>query len=126
MPFHVDSEVGKLRKVLVHAPGLEHRRLTPTNAEDLLFDDVMWVKRAIAEHEEFCTVLRDHGIEVFDTEDLLAETLDIAEARRWVLGRVLDERMSAPTWHADGPSGQKPPPRGRSQITSSAVWSSPT
>ena len=112
MPFHVDSEVGKLRKVLVHAPGLEHRRLTPTNAEDLLFDDVMWVKRAIAEHEEFCTVLRDHGIEVFDTEDLLAETLDIP--------------MSAPTWHADGPSGQKPPPRGRSQITSSAVWSSPT
>lgn len=92
MPFHVDSEVGKLRKVLVHAPGLEHRRLTPTNAEDLLFDDVMWVKRAIAEHEEFCTVLRDHGIEVFDTEDLLAETLDIPEARRWVLGRVLDER----------------------------------
>lgn len=92
MPFHVDSEVGKLRKVLVHSPGLEHRRLTPTNAGELLFDDVMWVKRAIAEHKEFCSLLRDRGIEVFDTEDLLAETLDISEARRWVLSRVLNER----------------------------------
>src|SRR4029453_12451064 len=44
--FGVHSEVGKLRKVMVHRPGLEHRRLTPSNAEDLLFDDVIWVDRA--------------------------------------------------------------------------------
>ena len=43
MPFGVHSEVGRLRKVMVHRPGLEHTRLTPSNAEDLLFDDVLWV-----------------------------------------------------------------------------------
>ncbi|MGH9262886.1 MAG: arginine deiminase, partial [Acidimicrobiales bacterium] len=46
MPFHVDSEVGQLRKVMVHRPGLEHTRLTPDNAAELLFDDVIWVKKA--------------------------------------------------------------------------------
>ena len=49
----VDSEVGTLRKVIVHRPGLEHTRLTPTNAEELLFDDVIWVKRAKEEHDAF-------------------------------------------------------------------------
>jgi len=92
MPFHVDSEVGKLRQVIVHQPGLEHRRLTPTNAEQLLFDDVMWVKQAIADHQEFCTLLRERGIKVYDAEDLLAETLDVPEARQWLLDHVLDER----------------------------------
>jgi arginine deiminase len=92
MPFHVDSEVGKLRKVLVHRPGLEHTRLTPTNAEELLFDDVIWVKRAKEEHLAFCEVMRDRGVEVFDAEDLLAEVLANAEARQWVLDLVLDER----------------------------------
>ena len=46
MPFGVHSEVGRLRKVMVHRPGLEHTRLTPSNAEELLFDDVIWVSRA--------------------------------------------------------------------------------
>jgi arginine deiminase len=90
--LHVDSEVGKLRKVLVHRPGREHSRLTPTNAEELLFDDVIWVKRAKEEHDAFCSVMRDRGIEVYDAEALLAEVLEIAEARNWVLDRVLDER----------------------------------
>jgi arginine deiminase len=53
MPFGVNSEVGRLRRVLVHRPGLEHTRLTPSNAEDLLFDDVLWVSRAKAEHDMF-------------------------------------------------------------------------
>ena len=46
MALGVHSEVGKLRKVMVHRPGLEHSRLTPSNAEELLFDDVMWVRKA--------------------------------------------------------------------------------
>ena len=46
MPFGVHSEVGRLRKVIVHRPGLEHTRLTPSNAGELLFDDVIWVARA--------------------------------------------------------------------------------
>jgi arginine deiminase len=90
--FHVDSEVGKLHKVLVHRPGLEHTRLTPTNAGELLFDDVIWVKRAKEEHDAFCSVMRDRGVEVYDAEALLSEVLAIPEAREWVLSRVLDER----------------------------------
>ena len=58
MSFSVDSEVGKLRKVIVHRPGLEHSRLTPSNAEELLFDDVIWVKRAKNEHDAFCESMR--------------------------------------------------------------------
>jgi arginine deiminase len=90
--FHVDSEVGTLRKVLVHRPGLEHTRLTPSNVEELLFDEVIWVKRAKEEHDAFCGVMRDRGVEVFYAEDLLAEVLAIAEARNWVLDQVLHER----------------------------------
>jgi arginine deiminase len=91
-PFRVDSEVGKLRKVLVHRPGLEHTRLTPTNAEELLFDDVIWVKRAKEEHDAFCSVMRDRGVEVYEAEVLLSEVLALPEGRDWVLDRVLDER----------------------------------
>jgi arginine deiminase len=92
MPFHVDSEVGTLRKVLVHRPGLEHTRLTPSNAEELLFDDVIWVKRAKEEHDAFCETMRERGVEVFYAEELLSDVLGIPEAREWVLDRVLDER----------------------------------
>ena len=76
MPFGVHSEVGRLRRVMVHRPGLEHTRLTPSNAEELLFDDVIWVARAKAEHDMFCEVMRDRGVEVFHVEQLLAEALD--------------------------------------------------
>ena len=92
MPFHVDSEVGKLRKVLVHRPGLEHTRLTPENREELLFDDVIWVKRAKEEHDAFCEVMRDRGVEVFYAEELLTDVLALPEARDWVLDQVLAER----------------------------------
>ena len=92
MAFHVDSEVGTLRKVLVHRPGLEHTRLTPSNAEELLFDDVIWVKRAKEEHDAFCETMRERGVEVFYAEELLADVLGIPEARELVLDRVLDER----------------------------------
>ena len=76
MTFGVHSEVGRLRRVMVHRPGLEHTRLTPSNAEELLFDDVIWVARAKAEHDMFCEVMRDRGVEVFEIEQLLAEALD--------------------------------------------------
>jgi arginine deiminase len=88
----VDSEVGTLRKVLVHRPGLEHTRLTPSNAEELLFDDVIWVKRAKEEHDAFCSVMRDRGVEVHDVKELLADVLGVAQQRDWILDRILDER----------------------------------
>lgn len=88
----VGSEVGTLRKVIVHRPGLEHTRLTPTNAEVLLFDDVIWVKRAKEEHDAFVSVMRDRGVEVLYAEQLLTDILELEAAREWVLDRVLDER----------------------------------
>jgi arginine deiminase len=88
----VDSEVGTLRKVIVHRPGREHTRLTPANAEELLFDDVIWVKRAEEEHDAFVSVMRDRGVGVLYARELLIDVLDVPEARAWVLDRVLDER----------------------------------
>lgn len=88
----VDSEVGTLRKVVVHRPGLAHSRLTPSNAAELLFDDVIWVERAEEEHDAFTSLMRERGVEVLYAERLLAEALESPEARRWVLDRVLDER----------------------------------
>ena len=84
MPLGAYSEVGTLRKVMVHRPGLEHTRLTPSNAEELLFDDVLWVARAKAEHDMFVEVMRDRGVEVFLAEQLLAEALARPEAKDWV------------------------------------------
>jgi arginine deiminase len=93
MPFSVDSEVGKLRKVIVHRPGLEQRRLTPENAAELLFDDVIWVRKAKAEHAAFVQVMQERGVEVFDAEELLAATLEVPEGKDWILDQVLDERQ---------------------------------
>jgi arginine deiminase len=87
------SEVGRLRRVMVHRPGLEHTRLTPSNAEELLFDDVIWVARAKAEHDMFVEVMRDRGIEVFHTEELLGEALAKPEAKDWVCSHILSERQ---------------------------------
>ncbi|MFE9340505.1 arginine deiminase [Streptomyces sp. NPDC007063] len=92
MGFHVDSETGRLRRVIVHRPGLELKRLTPTNKDDLLFDDVLWVRRALEEHDAFAGTLRELGVEVHLFGDLLAEALDVPAARALVLDRVFDEK----------------------------------
>ena len=90
--FHVDSEVGVLRRVLLHRPDLELRRLTPSNCSDLLFDDVLWVKRARQEHDAFADTLSDRGIEVLYVGDLLAETVKDDIARSWLLDRVITDK----------------------------------
>lgn len=87
--FGVHSEVGRLRKVLVCAPGLAHRRLTPTNADDLLFDDVMWVENAQRDHADFVIKLQQRGVEVVELHDLLAQTVALPEARTWLLDRKI-------------------------------------
>ena len=102
MPFGVNSEVGRLRRVMVHRPGLEHSRLTPSNAAELLFDDVLWVARAKAEHDMFCEAMRDRGVEVFEAEELLAQALASPEAREWVCGHILNEREVGITAAAAG------------------------
>ena len=88
-PFGVHSEVGRLRTVLVRRPGLELQRLTPSNHDELLFDDVLWVRRARQQHDAFTDVLRDHGVEVLFVHPLLEETLAVPEARSWVLERAI-------------------------------------
>jgi arginine deiminase len=87
--YGVHSEVGQLRKVLVCAPGLAHRRLTPTNADDLLFDDVMWVQNAQRDHADFVNKLESRGVEVVELHDLLARTMELPEARSWLLDRKI-------------------------------------
>jgi arginine deiminase len=90
--FGVHSEVGKLRKVIVHRPELSLKRLTPTNHDDLLFDDVLWVERAQWEHDQFVKAMRDRGVQVFYLQDLLSETLAASdEARRKIIDLVASE-----------------------------------
>ncbi len=83
--FGVHSEVGQLRKVMVCAPGKAHARLTPSNCDDLLFDDVMWVENAKRDHFDFITKMRDRGIDVVEMHNLLAETVAVPEAKAWIL-----------------------------------------
>ncbi len=87
--YGVYSEVGRLRKVLVCAPGLAHERLTPTNCDDLLFDDVLWVQNARRDHFDFVSKMRDRGVEVVELHNLLTETLANPEARTWLLDRKI-------------------------------------
>src|SRR4051794_38000128 len=108
--LHVGSEGGTLRRVVLHRPDQELRRLTPANKDDLLFDDVLWVKRARQEHDAFADALRDRGVEVLLLGDLLAETLDDADVRHGVIARSLATlelgpslRGPAPEWLAAMP-----------------------
>jgi arginine deiminase len=79
--FYVGSEVGKLHKVMVHRPDLELQRLTPSNHDRLLFDDVLWVRKARQQHDAFVDHMRERGVEVFYLEKLLEESLRDSEAR---------------------------------------------
>jgi arginine deiminase len=88
-PFGVHSEVGRLRKVMVHRPDLSLERLTPTNRDELLFDDVLWVRRARQQHDAFADLLRDRDVEVLYLEKLLAESVATPDGRKWVLDRAV-------------------------------------
>jgi arginine deiminase len=114
MEFGVHSEIGKLRKVLVSRPSLAHDRLTPANCHELLFDDVIWVQKARSDHHDFCLKMHDRGIEVYDIQDLLAETFEASpEARAFVLDRRITANMVGPgiakvirPWLDEMPAGQ--------------------
>lgn len=93
MLHHVDSEVGKLHKVLLHRPGLEMNRLTPSNKDDLLFDDVLWLERAQEEHKVFVKTLEERDIEVLLLDNVLTETMEIAEAREFVTNKLFTEKI---------------------------------
>ena len=96
MTFSVQSEAGQLRQVIVHRPGLELSRLTPRNVGELLFDDVLWAKKAKEEHDAFAETLREKGVRVHYFGQLLGETLELPEGRAFVLDRLCTPEMLGP------------------------------
>ena len=97
MTFGVHSEIGKLRKVLVARPSLAHERLTPGNCHDLLFDDVIWVHQARVDHDDFRLKMKARDVQVYDLQDLLAETFERSpEARAFVLDRRITPNYVGP------------------------------
>ena len=97
MGYTVASETGRLRRVVVHRPGLEVNRLTPSNRHDLLFDDVVWASRAREEHDSFVAAMSSRGVEVLDYGRMLGEALDDDDAREWAFEELLNERTVGPT-----------------------------
>jgi arginine deiminase len=97
----VRSEVGVLRQVVLHRPGLELERLTPGNVHQLLFDDVLWAERAREEHDAFADLLRRRGVAVHLFTDLLAEALDVPGARAFLGERLATATRFGPA--LDGP-----------------------
>lgn len=88
--YGVHSEVGQLRKVIVHRPGLEMRRLTPTNCEELLFDDVIWARKARQEHDAFVDLMRtEFGVDVMRVHELLQDVVSDPEGRAYILDRKI-------------------------------------
>ncbi len=90
-PLGVHSEVGKLRTVLTCRPGLAHQRLTPSNCDELLFDDVFWVHEAKNDHHDFVVKMEERGVEVLEMHQLLSELLKNKEAVNWLLDRKFTE-----------------------------------
>ena len=90
------SEAGKLRRVLVCAPGLAHQRLTPQNCNELLFDDVIWLQQARRDHFDFVAKMEDHGVEVLELQDLLADIVTSHQARQWILDREVTDDLVGP------------------------------
>lgn len=94
--YGVHSEVGQLRKVMVCAPGRAHQRLTPSNCDDLLFDDVLWVENAKRDHFDFTQKMRDRGVEVLEMHNLLTAVVAIPEGRKWILdNQVIANQVGA-------------------------------
>jgi len=87
--MRVDSEIGKLKKVLLHRPDFALKRLTPSNCHDLLFDDISWAEKAIEEHLYFEKILKENDVQVYLLHDLLRETLDDKIARLWLLNHTI-------------------------------------
>lgn len=89
--IRVESEIGRLRRVLVHRPGFEIDSMVPRMMEELLFDDILYGEAARREHGRFCRVLQSAGAEVLDAEDLLVDVLSEGPARGEILAEIRGE-----------------------------------
>lgn len=85
------SEIGKLKRVLLHRPGSEIENLIPSYLDRLLFDDIPYLKVAKEEHENFAKVLRQHGSEVLYVEELIAEAIGDDCTRSWLISQFIEE-----------------------------------
>jgi arginine deiminase len=94
-PF-IGSEIGQLRTVMVHRPGIEIARITPENKEALLFDDLLWLERAQEEHDVFAEMLRSRGAEVLLFEDLLCDVLEDELVSSSLIDSVLNPARVGP------------------------------
>ena len=99
--LYVGSEVGQLRRVLLNRPERALTHLTPSNCHELLFDDVLAVEAAGEEHDAFASTLRNQGVEVLLLHDLLVETLNVTEAREWLLNTQISDFRYGPTFARD-------------------------
>ena len=91
MKLSVYSEIGKLKKVLLHRPGPEIENLTPELMDRLLFDDIPYLEVARKEHDAFAKVLQENGIEVFYLEKLMAETIADPAIREKFIDQFIEE-----------------------------------
>jgi arginine deiminase len=91
MKLSVYSEIGRLKKVLLHRPGPEIENLTPELMDRLLFDDIPYLEVARQEHDEFAKVLRDSGVEVFYLEKMMAETLEGLTIKEQFINQFIEE-----------------------------------
>lgn len=99
--LYVGSEVGQLRRVLLNRPERALTHLTPSNCQELLFDDVLAVEAAGKEHDIFAQTLRNQDVEVLLLHDLLVETLAVAEAKEWLLTNQISNFRYGPTFAKD-------------------------
>ena len=89
--IHNTSEIGRLKKVLLHRPGGELENLMPEYLERLLFDDIPYLKEAQREHDAFADCLRNQGVEVVYLTDLVVGSLTSPEVRQDLIRQFLDE-----------------------------------
>lgn len=90
--INVNSEIGKLKTVLLHRPGAEVENITPDTMNELLFDDIPFLKIAQKEHDFFAQVLQDNGIETLYIEKLAVEALDTSvSVKKEFLEQFLNE-----------------------------------
>ncbi|UGA54485.1 arginine deiminase [Vibrio sp. VB16] len=99
--LYVGSEVGQLRRVLLNRPERALTHLTPSNCQELLFDDVLAVEAAGEEHDIFAQTLKNQDVEVLLLHDLLVETLAVKEAKEWLLVNQISDFRYGPTFARD-------------------------
>ena len=89
----INSEIGPLKKVMLHRPSRELERITPKDLNNVLFEDIPWLKKMQIEHDGFAQTLRDNGCQVYYFEDCLREVLLNESAKNRIISDILDNEV---------------------------------